>query len=62
MRVSRVNHYGPAAMLKPGDRILRVDDIDLCNVNSDTANAILQSTGHTVSLLVSRPSVKTTAT
>jgi hypothetical protein len=53
--VSNVIDCGPASTaLKIGDRLLRVDEIDLCNVTNETAKAILQSTGPTVSLLVSR--------
>ncbi|KAI1280303.1 hypothetical protein HDE_13428 [Halotydeus destructor] len=53
--VSAVKMNGPASTaLKVGDRILRIDDIDLCNVDHETVKAILNSTGPTVSLLVRR--------
>lgn len=53
--MSSVTENGPASTsLKRGDKILRVDDIDLYNVTTDTAKAILSSTGSTVNLLVTR--------
>jgi C-terminal processing protease CtpA/Prc len=53
--VSSVVENGPASTaLKVGDKILQVDGIDLQNANRDKANHIFQSTGNTISLLVSR--------
>jgi C-terminal processing protease CtpA/Prc len=53
--VSGVSDNGPASTaLKVGDTLLRVDEIDLCNVTKDTAEKILQATNSSVSLLVSR--------
>ncbi|XP_076307079.1 uncharacterized protein LOC143223255 isoform X2 [Tachypleus tridentatus] len=46
---------GPAsAVLKPGDKILQVDGIDLTNLSGEQANAVLQSTGTSVSMMISR--------
>ena len=53
--MSRVEPAGSASTaLKVGDRILQIDGIDLQNVNKDKANHIFESTGNTISLIVSR--------
>ncbi|CAG2161612.1 unnamed protein product [Oppiella nova] len=53
--VSCVEPAGSASTaLKVGDRILQIDGIDLQNVTKDKANHIFESTGDTISLMVSR--------
>lgn len=54
--VTKVNPAGPAqGTLKPGDKILEVDGIDLTKSDHDSAVGILRSTGSIVSMMISRP-------
>lgn len=53
--VTKVNPEGPAqGILRPGDKILEVDGMDLSKADHDNAVTILRTTGAIVSMMISR--------
>ena len=53
--MSSVEPAGSASTaLKVGDKLLQINGIDLQNATKDKANHLFESTGKTISLMVSR--------